>query len=445
LFLPPASVWSAFSRRSMGQSQTSTRFEDWDFSQKVKLDQGSMVWRAVNRESGVNAAVKQISHDRRTHAARESSVMKAVEHPNIIRLLGVFEDKARASIYLALEYFDGCSLADKVKQCGLDLREERVAQWTQQMLSAVAYLHCLPASVCHRNLQPDSFMLYKEALKLSDFGCALFLPRGDLLNEWCGTPAFMAPEQHRSKGYGHPCDVWAAGVTMFWVMRGGQHPFFTDGGWLNTRRLLEGTLDFGYPVHLFGFAALSKERFPEAARQLCRSMVEPAMAKRVTAEVALHDPWFEHQGTRKVDLQERCASESRAALGELCVRRDGIFARLASSPAAHANATSAISTPVPSRNASSRQGIQLSTGWRARSDVENATPNAQRAATEQTVIGRTGRTASTGWWSCGGDGNRSPNTQQSLMEKSAASRAGSKESAASQWSSVFRHLNFEGA
>ena len=71
-------------------------------------------------------------------------------------------------------------------------------------------------------------MLASGILKLSDFGFATFLAKGETSTEDVGTPAYMAPEQHLlkkgSKGYGHPVDVWAAGCTLH--MRLGKHSKF---------------------------------------------------------------------------------------------------------------------------------------------------------------------------------------------------------------------------
>merc|ERR1719160_666771 len=117
--------------------------------------------------------------------------MKSCRHEHIIRLFDVFEDKG--SIYLALEYCDGGDFGDKVKEKGVSLKEDEAAEWMRQVISAVAALHS--KCICHRDIKPDNFMVANDRLKLSDFGLALILPKGKLLTERCGTPAFMAPEQ----------------------------------------------------------------------------------------------------------------------------------------------------------------------------------------------------------------------------------------------------------
>jgi len=125
-------------------------------------------------------------------------------------------------------------------------------------------------------------MVHGETLKLADFGLAVFLPRARLLVEKCGTAAFMAPEQHKlprhSRGYSYPCDIWAGGVCMYMVLCEGRHPFLS-GDSLDERSLVHGILNFSD-----GFFGFGGSRFHEAARQLCKRMVEPSPERRVSAE-----------------------------------------------------------------------------------------------------------------------------------------------------------------
>jgi len=284
----------------MGHQISQARLEDRYYLQKVKLGEGSFgtVWRGVDRGTGEDVAIKQLDKAtmprrgvRQQDIEREIAVMQAVPHPNITKLLDSFDSPC--CIYLALEYCNGGDFGDKVKERGLNLEESEAAEWTRQIISAIAALHA--KCVVHRDIKPDNFMVSNGSLKLADFGLAMFLPRGRLLTEKCGTPAFMSPEQHKlprfSRGYTNLCDVWAAGVTMYMLMFGGRHPFLNNLQQLDENRLLQGSLDFSVAHGFFGFG-LTDARYSEPARRLCRRLVEPDMAKRSSAEDVRGDPWL---------------------------------------------------------------------------------------------------------------------------------------------------------
>lgn len=292
----------------MGQANSPGRLEDKYFLQKVKLGQGSfgVVWRAVERQTQKPVAVKQMDKQalprrgvRRQDVEREIIVMQAINHENVTGLYDTFEDQR--AIYMVLEYCDGGDFGDKVKERAMDMREPEAAEWVRQICSAVAALHS--KGVCHRDIKPDNFMVHGSLLKLTDFGLAIFLAREQMLNDKCGTPAFMAPEQHQlprnSRGYSHPVDNWAAGVSMYMLMMGGRHPFLVNGQHLDERMILMGALDFTTPQRVFGIGipkmgglGAGDGRFSEPARDLCRRLVCPDAHLRLSAAAALQHPWL---------------------------------------------------------------------------------------------------------------------------------------------------------
>lgn len=294
----------------MGQANghVGAQLEERYFLQKVKLGQGSFgtVWRAVDRHKGSTVAIKQLDKASlprrgvsRHDIEREISMMKACCHENITELFDTFEDDK--SIYLALEYCDGGDFGDKVKERGMAATEEEVAEWMRQMCAAIQAMHM--KEICHRDVKPDNFMCQGTKLKLSDFGLAIFLPKGKLLQEKCGTPAFMSPEQHhlpkRSAGYSFPADMWAVGVSMYMMMFGGKHPFLNDRGGLDETLLTTGELDFrdsssnrGFFGGLAGLGGANL-RFSDQARSLCKRMVEPEPQKRINADETANVKWLQ--------------------------------------------------------------------------------------------------------------------------------------------------------
>jgi len=167
--------------------------------QKVKLGTGAFgtVWRAVDRQTSELVAMKQLdknkmakNHVKSKDVQREVDMMRAYFHENLLRLIATFDDGQ--FIYLALEYCGDGDLADKMKERSFRLQDHEAAAWMRQICAAIAELH--RQGICHRDIKPDNFMISGEILKLADFGLAVFLKQGSLLNDKSGTPAFMAPE-----------------------------------------------------------------------------------------------------------------------------------------------------------------------------------------------------------------------------------------------------------
>lgn len=285
--------------------QLNAKLEDKYYLQKVKLGQGSFgtVWKGVKKgvemDEGTFVAVKQMEKAalprrgvRREDIEREISVMKVVEHENILKLLDSYEDSNHISF--VLEYCDGGDFGDKVKERGQNLTENEAAVWMRMICSAIKALHA--KDVCHRDIKPDNFMVSLGVIKLADFGLAIILPQGKMLTERCGTPAFMSPEQvnlsgGKSRGYNHSVDMWAAGITMFMLLSGGRHPFVDANGRLNDAALKAGELDFSAQQGLMAVFG-QRQGFSDSARSLCKKMVNPTESKRATADQALQDSWL---------------------------------------------------------------------------------------------------------------------------------------------------------
>eukprot|EP00746_Dinoflagellata_sp_MGD_P134571 gnl/MRDRNA2_/MRDRNA2_68422_c0_seq1.p1 gnl/MRDRNA2_/MRDRNA2_68422_c0~~gnl/MRDRNA2_/MRDRNA2_68422_c0_seq1.p1 ORF type:complete len:799 (+),score=140.46 gnl/MRDRNA2_/MRDRNA2_68422_c0_seq1:88-2484(+) len=290
------------------------KLEEKYFIQKVKLGQGSYgsVWRAIDRETNRVVAVKQMERAKIQRSGispedvrREIAVLRACNHETIIRLFDAYKDAA-GTIYMALEYCEGGDFGDKLRERSETLQEGEVADWMHQILSAIAYLH--DRRVCHRDIKPDNFMVglngdqvnaTENRLKLADFGLAIPVAPGQLLTERCGTPAFMSPEQHtlppkgRSRGYGCPVDVWAAGLTMYCLLFTGQHPFMSSRGLFDEKAAMEGRLTFQDPGASQGFfnglglGGKCRDRWPVEALDLCKKLVETKPSQRIPAGHAL--------------------------------------------------------------------------------------------------------------------------------------------------------------
>lgn len=195
----------------------------------------SDVYAAEHRTSGARVALKllrsELAHDADGAAvfAAEAAATRAVDHPNVVRVLDFGRDPATGSCYLVMEQIAGDSLAARLARDGV-LAEAEVRALGAGIADGVAAAHA--RGVVHRDLKPANVMLAGAQPKLVDFGIARYLGRESAVvtGRRIGTPAYMAPEQ-LTGGLVAPCvDVWALGVILF-ELATGRLPFagFVDG------------------------------------------------------------------------------------------------------------------------------------------------------------------------------------------------------------------------
>ncbi|KAL3472332.1 hypothetical protein BJX99DRAFT_266166 [Aspergillus californicus] len=180
---------------------------------------------------------------------REVVIMKLIEHPNVISLFDVWEN--RGELYLVLEYVEGGELFDYVSNHG-PLPEEEAVRLFRQIIAGLGYCHRF--NICHRDLKPENILLDSEHnVKLADFGMAALQPAGHWLNTSCGSPHYAAPEIIYGRKYrGDRADIWSCGIILYALLTGFL-PF--DGGDLHTTLQLVRKGDYMIPPEVSDEAA----------------------------------------------------------------------------------------------------------------------------------------------------------------------------------------------
>lgn len=197
---------------------------------KEKLGEGSYgkVLLAKHRVNGNEIAVKSILKKRikkQENLKREIKIMKDTNHPSIISLYQVYEDKAY--LYITMEVCSGGELFDYIQKMK-SFSEIEAAILLHQILGAVAYLH--EKDIAHRDLKPENF-LFKEknnikSLKMIDFGLSRYYSTEQQMNTRVGTTYYIAPEVLKAKkNYNNSCDLWSFGVIMY-ILLCGYPPFW---------------------------------------------------------------------------------------------------------------------------------------------------------------------------------------------------------------------------
>ncbi|WP_433367668.1 AAA domain-containing protein [Streptosporangium sp. CA-115845] len=134
------------------------------------------VQRAVDIEAeGSQVAIKFIRgvpDERITHQLfqRETEALRAVHHPNIVKLLDSGWDSGRESHYLVLEWLDD-SFSDVLNKQGPYSWDNLSSSVAQPLAEALAHAHL--KGVAHRDIKPQNVLFNSSgAPKLADFGIA---------------------------------------------------------------------------------------------------------------------------------------------------------------------------------------------------------------------------------------------------------------------------------
>jgi hypothetical protein len=162
---------------------------------------------------------------------REAEIVAQMEHPHIVGVfdLGVHE----AQPYIAMEFLDGETLADRLEREGVIPAGEAVDVMLAVM-SAAASVH--ERGIVHRDLKPDNIFLARTATrsiqpKLLDFGVVKVREASGAMTmsrSMVGTPSYMSPEQAReARDVDAPSDQWSIAVILFECLTG-KCPFDGD-------------------------------------------------------------------------------------------------------------------------------------------------------------------------------------------------------------------------
>ncbi|KAK3017630.1 hypothetical protein RJ639_003656 [Escallonia herrerae] len=234
--------------------------------------------------SGDSVAIKVISKDRVKKEGmidqiqREISVMRLVRHPNVVELKEVMATKTK--IFFIMEYVKGGELFAKVATS--KLKEDVSRKYFQQLISAVDFCHS--RGVSHRDLKPENLLLDENGdLKISDFGLSSLpeqLRNDGLLHTQCGTPAYVAPEVLRKKGYdGAKADIWSCGVILY-VLLAGFLPFQDENMMSMYRKVCKAEYEF-------------PSWFSIESRRLVSKLLVADPEKRITIPAITRVPWFQ--------------------------------------------------------------------------------------------------------------------------------------------------------
>ncbi|KAI9104952.1 kinase-like domain-containing protein, partial [Phlyctochytrium arcticum] len=206
---------------------------------------------------------------------REIRFLRLLHHPHIVQVFDVNETEH--FIYIVMEYASGGELFDYIV-AHKRVKEKEARSFFRQVLSAVDYCH--KNAVIHRDLKPENLLLDEtKTIKIIDFGFGNNFTSEGLLDTFCGSPFYAAPEMILGKKYEGPeVDMWSLGVILFALLCG-HLPFDDDNMKELYRKIASGS--YTCPDYLL-----------PSARHLIGRLITVDPKKRATLDEVFLHPWI---------------------------------------------------------------------------------------------------------------------------------------------------------
>ncbi|CAL1525993.1 unnamed protein product, partial [Lymnaea stagnalis] len=208
----------------MGFGMEESSMENFQKIEKIGEGTYGVVYKAREKGSGKHVALKKIRLDAESEgvpstAIREISLLKELEHPNVVRLLDVIHCDMK--LYLVFEYLtkDLKKYMDSFPS-NEHINPALIKSYMYQLLNGISYCHS--HRVLHRDLKPQNLLIDMEGnIKLADFGLAraFGVPVRTYTHEvvtlWYRAPEILLG----SRFYSTPVDVWSLGCIFVEMVR----------------------------------------------------------------------------------------------------------------------------------------------------------------------------------------------------------------------------------
>jgi serine/threonine-protein kinase len=152
---------------------------------------------------------------------REALAAARLVHPNVVQVFDFGTEASSGRQYIVMEWVDGSSCAEILKELGR-LETGEAVEILRQACRGLDYAH--RKGVVHRDVKPGNLLRAREGgqVKLADFGIAKAAEQSDItkIGSVLGTAAYLSPEQARGEPAGPQSDLYALGVVAYQLLAG---------------------------------------------------------------------------------------------------------------------------------------------------------------------------------------------------------------------------------
>ncbi|NMO95957.1 serine/threonine-protein kinase [Paenibacillus lemnae] len=171
---------------------------------------------------GKQWAVKESVHHHGTlnRVQEEANLLINLNHPRLPGIIDFFEPDESGYAYLIMDYIEGQTLEQYLKQCQGRVSTDFILMIARQLLDVLGYLHSHTPPVVYRDLKPANIMLKPDhTVSLIDFGIArnyTGLKEEDTVK--LGTVGFAAPEQYGGGESDCRSDLYGLGALLLYML-----------------------------------------------------------------------------------------------------------------------------------------------------------------------------------------------------------------------------------